>query len=168
VTSLSWSLVETTAQLLEGERREAVLGDLIEAGESAGQALLGIFGLVLRLHAAAWKSWRPWLAAFGVSLPASFYLMGFSVSVSYAFVQWPGTAPLVAKTLLLIACSLGAGYVVTTLSRRTLWVSALLCGSPCLFCLARFRVPSLSRFSLFLFILPAALGVRQALRGART
>jgi len=168
MTTFGWSLVETTAQLLDSDRREYVLGDLVETAESARQALLGILGLVLRLEAAVWKSWRPWLAAFGVTLPASFFLMGVSVSVSHAFIDWPGTATLVSKALLLIACSLGAGYVVTTLSRRTLWVSAILCCSPCLFCLARFRVPSLSRFSLLLFLLPAAWGVRQALRKVRT
>jgi hypothetical protein len=168
VTTVCWSLVETTARLLEGERREAVLGDLVESGETAWQAVLGILGLVVRLEVSLWKSWRPWLAAFGVSFPASFFLMEISVSVSYAFLHWPGISSLLPKALLLIACSLAAGYLVAALSRRTLWMSAVLCCAPCLFCWARFRVPSLSRFSLLLFLLPAAWGARQALRRART
>jgi hypothetical protein len=85
MTNFGWSLVEATAQLLDGEEREAVLGDLVEAGENAFQALLDITGLIFRLQAELWRSWRPWLAAFGVSLPASLFLMGSSLSVSQSF-----------------------------------------------------------------------------------
>jgi hypothetical protein len=176
--SIGWSLVETTAQLLEGDRREAVLGDLLEAGESAWQALLGILSLVLRLNVAEWKSWRPWLAAFGVSLPASLLLMGASLSVSQGaqrFISRGFEATALGKALPLLLCqallltgwSWTGGYVVGRLSRRTIWISAVLSCSPCLFCLARFHVPSLSRFCLLLFLLPAIWGVRQGLRRTR-
>jgi hypothetical protein len=172
--SFGWSLVETTAQLLEGDRREAVLGDLLEAGESAWQALLGILSLVLRLNVAEWKSWRPWLAAFGVSLPASFLLMGVSLSVSQGAqrvispdLEATVLPQLLCQTLLLIGWSWSGGYVVGRLSRRTLWMSAVAGCSPCLFCLARFHVLSISRFCLLLFLLPAVWGVRQGLRRTR-
>jgi hypothetical protein len=176
--SLGWSLVETTAELLEACLREAVLGDLLEAGENAWCALLGVLSLVLRREAGLWKSWRPWLAAFGVSLPASLLLMGVSLSVSQTGQRLltpsiSGAAPastfllLMSQLLLLIGCSWSGGYVVGSLSRRTIWVSAVLCCSPCLFCLARFRVLSLSRFCLLLFLLPAIWGVRQGLRITR-
>jgi hypothetical protein len=173
--SFGWSLVETTAQLLEGEQREAVLGDLVEAGESAWQGLLGILSLIFRLQASFWKSWRPWLAAFGVSLPASFLLMGVSLSVSQGYQRLisPTSASgsallaLTCQVLLLLGWAWSAGYVVGSVSRKTLWMSAALCCSPCLFCLERFRVFTLSRFCLLIFLLPAIWGVRHGLRRIR-
>jgi hypothetical protein len=79
------SLAEVAAQLLEPCEREAVLGDLAEAGESAWHGLLGILGLVVRRQAAPWKSWQPWVAALGLALPFSFLLLGFSLSVSWSY-----------------------------------------------------------------------------------
>src|SRR5450432_1362129 len=58
--------------------------------------------------------------------------------------------------------ALGDLVEAASVSRRTLWVSASLCALPCLFCLARFRIESLSRVSLLLFLLPAILGVRRS------
>ena len=178
MTSTGWSLVETAARLLARDEREAVLGDLVEAGESTWQGLLGVLGLVFRREAVLWKSWRPWLAGFGVALPSSFQLMGASVSVtwSYLTLRCPellqkssltlgsGALVLLCQALLLIGWSWTGGFVVGSLSRRTLWASTLLCYSPCLFCLSRFRIESLSRFCLLLFLLPAIWGVHQGLR----
>ncbi len=181
MTGANWSLIEIAARLLEREEREAVLGDLVESRESAWDGLFGVLGLVLRRQAMLWRSWRPWLAGFGVALPSSFLLMGVSLSVSWSYltVRCPellqkssltlgsGTLVLLCKALLLIGWSWTGGYVVGSLSRRTLWASTLLCYSPCLFCLTRFRVESLSRFCLLLFLLPAIRGVRQGLRSSR-
>jgi hypothetical protein len=83
-----WFLVGKITQLLEHEECEAVRGDLIEAGEGAGQALIDVLGLVVRRQTGLWKSWRPWLAAFGLALPSSFLLMGFSLSVIHAYQQF--------------------------------------------------------------------------------
>lgn len=175
-----WQLVEVASQLLERDEREAVLGDLVEAGENAWQALLDVFGLVIRREAVVWKSWQPWFAAFGVSLPSSFFLMGFSLSVSLTFRQIIAAkifeaGQMVGTGLLLLLChvfllsgwSWTGGFVVGSVSRRTLWVSIASCGFPCLFCLTRFRVESLSRFCLLLFLLPAIWGVRQGLQITR-
>jgi hypothetical protein len=178
MTSVGWSFVEIASRLLERDEREAVLGDLTEAGENAGQSLLDVFGLVIRRQAILWKSWRPWLAAFGVTLPGSFLLMGISLSVSWRYLHfiglkaspaneltaWPGFLLLAGQVLLLTGLAWTSGFVVGALSRRTLWTSAALCFSPCLFCLARFRTESLSRLSLLLFLLPALWGVRYGLR----
>lgn len=69
---------------------------------------------------------------------------------------------------LLIAWSWTNGFVVGSVSRPTLWVSAALCLSPCLFSLANlFRDVSLSRLCLLLFLLPAVWGVRQGVRAMR-
>jgi hypothetical protein len=179
--SADWSLVEIAAQLLPRDEREAALGDLVEAGESAGQGLLGVLSLVLYRRAILWKSWRPWLAAFGLTVPNSFLLMGASVSVSQTFLRLTGhkvlddgrlttlhdLVYLLCRLFLLLACSWAGGYVAAWVSRRTLWVSASLCALPCLFCLSTFRLESLSRVSLLLFLLPAILGVRRGLGIAR-
>jgi hypothetical protein len=181
MTGVHHSLVEIAARLLECDEREAVLGDLAEARESVWRGVLDVFGLVIRRQAVLWKDWRPWLAAFGVALPSSLLLMGVSLSVSYTYQRLSGfkifdsCAPtgqegfllLMCHVLLLIVWSWTGGFIVGSLSRRTLWVSAVLCLSPCLFCLTRFREAPLSRLCLVLFLLPAVLGVRHGLRITR-
>lgn len=177
MTGVGWSLVAVTARLLPRDEREAALGDLVEAGESAWQGLLDVLTFVLHRQAILWKSWRPWLAAFGLTVPNSFLLMGASVSVSQTFLRLTGHAVLgggrltalhdlvylLCQVFLLLACSWAGGFAAASVSRRTLWVSAFLCALPCLFCLTRFRIESLPRVSLFLFLLPAILGVRRGL-----
>lgn len=186
MTNIGWPLVESAAQLLARDEREAVLGDLAEAGENAGQALLDVVGLVIRRQALLWKSWQPWVAAFGVTLPSSFLLMGISLSVTKTYQHYaravgnqlsvdrtmhaaagPGIGVLICQALLLIGLAWTGGFVVGWLSRRTLWMSAAFCFSPCLFCLARFRMESPPRASLLLFLLPAVWGVLQGLRRIR-
>jgi hypothetical protein len=176
MTSIDWSLVEVASQLLERSEREAVLGDLAETGDSGWHGLLDVLGLIIRRQAGLWKSWRPWFAAFGLALPCSFLLMGFSVSVSGTYqhlmdakvFQANGLVPGLGRNiLLLIGCSWTGGFVVGSMSRRTLWVSIAATCSPCLFCLSRFRVESLSRLCLLLFLLPAIWGVQQGLRRSR-
>ena len=166
---LHWRVVEGAAGLLGREDREAVLGDLVEAGEGAWCGLLDVLGLVVRRQVELWKSWRPWVAAVGVALPFSFLLMGFSVSVSLGYRQvmalHGGWGELVGRGVLLVVLAWASGFVVGAVSRRTLWVSVVATFSPCLFCLARFRIASLSRGCLLLFVLPAVLGVWRGLRG---
>jgi hypothetical protein len=178
---LGWSFVDVLSQILEQDECEAVRGDLIEAGETSWQAVVGVLGLILRRQTVLWKNWRPWLAAFGLALPSSFLLMGFSLSVSQTYQQLigpaifketgltlgPGFSLLVCNVLLLVGWSWTGGFVVGSLSRRTVRVSAVLFFLPCLFCLARFRVESLSRFSLLLFLPPAIWGVCRGLRIAQ-
>jgi hypothetical protein len=174
-------LIGLVSLLLKPEEREVVQGDLAEAGETAWQTFWAVLGLVARREAALWRNWRPWLAAFGLALPASFLLMGFSVSVSQTY-QWfigpavlqatgltvgPGFLLLLCNVLLLAAWSWTGGFVVGSISRRTIWVSAAFSFAPCLFCLARFRVESLSRFCLLLFLAPAIWGVYRGLQIAQ-
>jgi hypothetical protein len=178
MTSTHGPLVEVAARLLERDEREAVLGDLLETSEGAWQGLLDVLGLVVRRQLSHWKNWQPWLAVFGLALPASLILMGVSVSVSSMYERLidhriligsshaihEGFLQLLCRSLLLIGCSWACGFVMGSLSRRTLWVSIASSCFACLFCLVRFREPSLSRLCLFLFLLPAIWGVRQALR----
>ncbi len=174
-------LVDLVSRLLPPDEREVVQGDLLEGGESAWQSLLGILGLIIRREATLWKTWRPWLAAFGLALPSSFLLMGFSLSVSRAYQQLaggpilhatgidvrPGFALFLCNVLLLAAWSWTGGFVVGSVSRRTVWVSAALSFVPCLFCLERFRIESLSRLCLLLFLPVALWGARRGLQLAR-
>src|SRR5580658_7360526 len=85
MNGIAWVSVELASRLLEHDEREAVLGDLLEANQSAGQGLLDVFGLVLRRQAGLWKDFRPWLAGFVVALPSSYLLTYVSVSVSCTF-----------------------------------------------------------------------------------
>jgi hypothetical protein len=116
--SNGWSLVKVAAQLLERDESEAVLGDLVEEGESAWQGLLGVLGLVIRRQTSLWKSWRPWLAAFGLAHQGSFMLMGYSLSVSWTYQHFvdskipsqglpmsAGFLLLISQVLLLVAWS---------------------------------------------------------------
>jgi hypothetical protein len=182
MTSVQWpSLVEVAARLLERGEREAVLGDLLETGEGTWRGLHDVLGLVIRRQLLHWKNWQPWLAMFGLALPSSLLLMGTSVSVSSMYehltdrsiqIGSPQTIPegfleLICSGLLLIGSSWSCGFVLGSLSRRTLWVSIASSCVACLFCLVRFSEPSLSRFCLFLFLVPAIWGVRQGLRVIR-
>jgi hypothetical protein len=181
MNGIGWLFLNFVSRLLEADEREAVLGDLAEAGENGWQGALAVLGLVIRRQGEHWRSWRPWLAAFGWAFPCSFLLMGFSLSVSQRYLTFikptvlratgltvgPGFLLLVCNVLLLAGWSWTGGFVVGSLSRRTLWVSAALSFLPCLFCLERFRIVSLSRFCLLLFLPPAIWGVFHGLRIGR-
>lgn len=173
-----WRLMGVVSLLLEPCEREAVLGDLVEAGEGGWQGFLAVLGLFIRRQTDLWRNWRPWLIAFGLAVPGSFLLMGFSLSVSRAYQQWigpnlfrvagltigPGFLLLLCNVVLLSGWAWTGGFVVGSVSRRTVWVSAALSFAPCLFCLERFRVESLSRFCLLIFLPPAIWGARRGLQ----
>lgn len=181
MSELSGWWLQCVSRLLEQAEREAVLGDLAEAGEDGWPAVSAVAGLCVRRQAQLWQNWRPWLAAFGLAVPGSFMLMGFSLSVSHGYAQWispgilrltganigPGLALLACNVLLLCGWAWTGAFLLGSLSRRTLWVSAIFSFAPCLFCLERFRIESLSRFSLLLFLPPALWGVFRSLRIAR-
>jgi hypothetical protein len=107
--------------------------------------------------------------------------MGFSLSVSQTYQRLihpaifkatgltvgPGFTLLLCNVFLLIGWSWTGGFVMGSISRRTVRVSAAISFLPCIFCLARFRVESLSRFCLLLFLLPAIWGVCSGLQIAQ-
>ena len=182
MTMIGWPLVEIASRLLQRDEREAVLGDLAEANQGAWRGLLDVLGLFFRQQAALWKDGRPWLAGFGVAVPCTYLLMHVCISVNCTFErlvyhkslwghQWPtgneGYPLLLCHILLLIAWSWTGGFVVGSISRRTLWVSAALCAASCVYCLTVLCISSPSRFCIFLFLPPAILGVRHGLRIAR-
>jgi hypothetical protein len=177
MSATGWSVVEFASRLLEPQEREAVLGDLVESGDSALQSLLSVIGLAARRQSLAWMSWRPWLALV-VTWPISFLLMFVTVSVSCTFQRlflhrpfaWP--APTGNEGILLFLCyiflalawSWCAGFIVGSISRPTTWLSALLCVKVALFSYPDFQKGFFPKLSLLLFFVPAILGARHALR----
>ena len=178
--SLSSSVLQTVSQLLTPHEREAVLGDLTERGANNWRSTTDVLDLYFRRHIALWKSWRPWLAAFGLAIPSSLTLMGLSVSIAESGQRWinesvlngaevtlsPGLALLLSNIVLLVAWSFTGAFVMGSISRRTVRISVALSFVPCAFCLARFRIESLSRLCLLLFMIPAAWGLTHGLRFA--
>lgn len=168
-----FTLLAIVCRFLHPAEREAVQGDLIEAGEGGWQAVGAVLGLLLRRQADLWRNWRPWLAAFGLAVPGSFLLMGFSLMVSRACQQYigsglrPGIGLLLCNIVLLGGWAWSGAFLIGTLSRRTLWVSAIVSFTPCLFCLERFRIESLSRFCLLLLLPPAIWGLVKSLQIVR-
>jgi hypothetical protein len=176
----SAAVLQAVSHLLTPHEREAVLGDLTEVGANDWRSVTDVLDLYFRRRIALWKSWRPWLAAFGLAIPSSLTLMGLSVSIAVSGQRWinanvlngaqvtlgPGLALLLSNIVLLIAWSFTGAFVMGAISRRTVRISVALSFVPCAFCLARFRIESLSRLCLLLFTIPAAWGLAHGLRFA--
>jgi hypothetical protein len=180
MNGIAWTLVGFVSKLLDRNEREVVLGDLLETNESALRGFFDVFGLIFRRQAGLWKNPRPWLAGFAVALPCSYLLMHVSISVTCTYQRlvnhkiyacWhtghEGFPLLLCHVFLLIAWSWSGGYIVGSVSRRTLWVSAGLSVFPVVFCLCTSGPEFPSRLCLFLFLLPAIFGVRRGLRNTR-
>jgi len=172
MTSSPSLLVKLTARLLEPHEREVVLGDLTEMHASPRQAVRQVLDLGIRRHAALWLNWRPWLTGPGLAVPASFLLMGVSLSVSQACLQLVNSDSgsvtwLLTQMCLLLIWSWTSGFVIGSLSRRTVWASIAMCCWPCFVCVSKFHLEWLSPVCLLWFLIPAGLGVRQGLSGKR-
>jgi hypothetical protein len=136
---------------LEPDERDAVRGDFAESGETSGQALRGLLGLVLRRQTALWRNWRPWLALvvavapFGILLSLVSKRMAQSSAItSWLYLNnWDWTyvrntgfrldfahdAAVVLFEFLLLCCwSWTSGFVLGYFSRRAIWINgALFC-----------------------------------------
>jgi hypothetical protein len=179
--AIGWWWTEQCARLLSPADREFVLGDLEEANESGVSAFAAVSGLLLRRHASEFRSWRPWIAAFALAMPASFLLMGFSISIARTYqslfastiqqatglIPAPGFSTFLVNVALLAAWAWTGGFAVGTISRRTTWMSAAASLFACTLCVSRFNIDSLSRFCLLLFLPPAFAGLCLGLRSSR-
>jgi hypothetical protein len=174
---IAWTLIGLVARLLEQDDRDAVLGDLLESREGAVRGFLDVLGVVSRRQALLWKSPRPWLAGFVVALPCSYLLMHVSISVSCTYQRlvnhkiypcWhtghEGFPLLACHIVLLIAWSWAGGYIVGSVSRGTVWLSAALSVFPAVFSLWVCGTIFPARFCLFLFLVPAVFGAHRGLR----
>jgi hypothetical protein len=146
VTRLGCALADLAAQLLEPHERETVRGDLVECGVGGWRALREILGLVLRRQAVLWTEWRPWFALLGVALPLGIVLSHASrwwadssahdISIyvriwEWSYLDYPGWRRDLFGILWSIALSAAAlsawswtcGYMLGSISRRTVWVT---------------------------------------------
>lgn len=151
MSRICWWLVDRLSRLLEPDERDAALGDFVESGLAAGDALRAILGLVARRQVSLWTDWRPWLALVGIVGPGSLILLNFSVFVSGSFElhlwiieNYPhfnpamleetgltlrrAVAGLLCLSSLHFVWSWTAGFVLASLSRRTAWVNVALFG----------------------------------------
>ena len=165
---IAWPLTGWVSKLLDGDEREAVLGDLLETNEGSLRGFLDVFGLVFRRQVGLWKNPRPWLAGIAVTLPSSYLLTYVSLSVSCTYQRlvnhknygwhWPtgheGFPLLLCHIFLLIAWSWSAGYIVSRVSRRTLWVSSAFRCYPQPFFCACIRSGSFQECACFCFCCP--------------
>lgn len=160
-----WKCVEAAAELLTPREREIVLGDLADTDRGALRGLGDVLGLAARRQIALWKSWRPWAASLGLALPASLFLMSWSVATGgnvVNFLVQPTQFHLLwlcaSKLFLLICWSWMVGFAVSAISRGTLWASLLGCCTPCLLCLSKWPGHGFSDLQLLVFLVPGLWG----------
>jgi len=174
VSVVGWRCIEAAAGLLAPLEREVVLGDLAEMDGGAWRGLVDVLGLAARRQLALWRSWRPWAASLGLALPASLFLMGWSVAASEAVSSLLGGPPHVrlvwlsiSRLFLVICWAWMAGFVVGAVARGTLWASVFACCAPCLHCLSMWPGHGLSFLKLLIFALPGLWGVWHGRRELR-
>jgi hypothetical protein len=66
---ICWWLANLVSRTLDRSEREAVIGDLVESGENAQQALHHVLSLVLLRQIALWSDWRLWSVLFTIIFP---------------------------------------------------------------------------------------------------
>ena len=173
ISGAGWWCVEAAAGLLAPLDREIVLGDLVEMDRGAWCGLGDVLGLAVRRQLSLWRSWRPWAASFGLAMPASLFLMGWSVAASSAVVsllQEPTRALVwvsLSRLFLVICWAWMAGFAVGSVARGTLWASALACCASCVHCLSLWPGHGISPLRLLVFLLPGVWGVWRGRRELR-
>jgi hypothetical protein len=207
-----WLLVDRLSRMLEPDEREAVCGDFRESGETGGRSLRDLLGLIVRRQAALWMGWRPWLTVVGLVAPLGMLLslntrmvaMGSAIPIWMYLNNWTWTyltnagaridfahnSEDIFKTYLLLICwSWASGFMLGSLSRRTIPVNgALFClivlfarlleappnppswsernGNPnaAVFSLAFYRLVFPLILQTVLVLVPAVWGMRHSLR----
>lgn len=137
-------LMNVVSHALEPDEQAAVLGDLAESGETGHRALAGLLGLAIRRQTAFWKDWKPWLALVGVVGiigPKLLYISGtllfpvymdlrayrqYGVLCGTGLTTWDETVFFVCTGLALVIWSWTGGFVLGSLSRRTIWITGSL------------------------------------------
>ncbi|MFN7922021.1 MAG: hypothetical protein U0Q16_18100 [Bryobacteraceae bacterium] len=140
-------IAEILARLLEIEERDAVLGDLTESGSGPARAALEVARVVALRQVALWKTWRPWVALFGLAIPGAVLFNNLALTVGGAFrlYYWiwqnyadmdpaalrdtgftlqRGIATTIWFSLLLCARGWFAGYALAAFAGKTLWLSS--------------------------------------------
>jgi hypothetical protein len=145
---LSWWCVDLASHALAPQEREVVGGDFAESGESGGQALRDLLGLIVRRQAALWKGPGPWVALLGLVVPLGMMLSlvskraaGLCAIYAWLYVNnWTAgylaagfrqdlvhTAAAFAFTYLTLICAAwSGGLALGFLSRRAIGINGLL------------------------------------------
>lgn len=172
--NMGWWCVDAAAGLLAPTEREVVLGDLVEMDRGVWLGLGDVLSLAALRQLALWRNWRPWVASFGLALPASLFLMGCSVAVSVAIDGLPGEPAQarllwlsISRLFLVICWAWTAGFAIGSVSRSTLWASVLASCAPCLHCVSLWPGHGLSFLRLLIFVLPGLWGMRRGQRESR-
>lgn len=149
VTGLASRAVDFLSRQLDSDEREAVCGDLAEAGATPLECIRELTGLILRREALRWHDWRPWLAVAGIVAPVGLLLSLMSryearVSAIYSWIylhnwtwgylQSPGArldllqvgGSFVVSCLAMLCWAWAAGYVLGLLSGRSVWLTGTL------------------------------------------
>ncbi len=194
---ICWWLVDKLSQTLDANERNAVRGDFAELGLIGFHALRDLLGLIARRQGALWKDWRSWLAVIGIAVPVGLLLTLDSRQISDSlgrqlWTEWRygvryetgltatgDSIVFICQSLALIASSWISGFVLGSLSRRTLWINAALFYLSWLVPVALVLAAALltsQTIALFprmifnllpsacLFVLPSAWGMLQGLR----
>jgi hypothetical protein len=189
MTRICWWLVDVASRMLESGERDVVRGDFAESGESGGRALCDVLGLVVRRQSALWKDWRPWLALVGVVGLVGWLLGQFSYGLSqmlaiYFWTAWHSGVrfedgltvseeimALTCQSVALIFYSWTGGFVLGSLSRRTILVNGALFYVVWLISGGALRAVYLLTFhglplvpQIVLFLIPSILGVYVSFR----
>jgi len=140
---LCWWFADLASRALRAEEREAVRGDLEEAGEWGGRALVDVLGLVFRRQAALWRNWPPWCVLFGLVLPlgvlfcfisrriadgSAVYLWLYGNNWDWSFLSNPGfrhglrhdLGAISIQYFTLFCWSWSSGFLLGCVSRRSL------------------------------------------------
>jgi hypothetical protein len=149
INRLCWWLVDIASLLLDPGERAVVRGDFAESGESAGQALRGVLGLVLRRQAEPWREWRPWPLLLFLIVPMGMGLSRLSRMAAnessiflwmYRF-NWTAISPMrpwervnlvragaitSVSYLILLCWSFTIGFALASLWRRLVWSNGFL------------------------------------------
>jgi len=146
MTSLTSRCFNLISRLLDDGEREVLRGDLAEAHISGGQAFRELLGLVARRQAILWKSLPPWIVLFAVIyllVPLlSLCLDATRETLAASLNQTPNPPEhfryvLVCGSCLAFLWAWDCGFVLATISPRTVWISvplfywATFLGVPC-------------------------------------
>jgi hypothetical protein len=186
MTGLWLALTELFSRQLETRERDAVLGDLAEAGVHGARAWREVSGLVVRRQVALWYDWRPWVALLGMAIPIAFLLRmiaagvngmvainywtysNFGVRYGSGLTAWQDIAIFASHCLALIFWAWTTGFALAKFSRRTAVVNGAAFYLVWLFCMGRQNVIAFL-LPAMVCVLPSLVGLVQGLRtGAPT
>jgi hypothetical protein len=149
VSGLTSRAIDFLSRQLDPDERDAVCGDLAEAGTTPLETVRELTGLIFRREALRWRDWRPWLAVAGIVAPLGLLLSLMSryearVSAIYGWIylhnwtwgvlQSPGArldllqygGSFVVSCLAMLCWAWAAGYVLGLLSGRSVWLTGTL------------------------------------------